>query len=197
MIFRLLPLLVGAYFAYAGAGSLALAVLGEPVDAMVDETVIKAVKEVPAEDGSAPGYVMRTKVAYHFEVCPRQAQATDISCVKAEGSDTMIQRTSYSVLDHDKGYAVPVVFLRSAPWVNAVFQPKHLIVYGLLELLLGLAVMVFEINVFRRERRDRLAVTRAACLPAADPEALWRELDRPLGAGDSKSPRPDKDIQPS
>jgi hypothetical protein len=197
MIFRFLPLLFGIYFAYAGAGSLALAVVGEPVDAMVDETVVKAVKALPAADGAAASYVMRTKVAYHFEVCPRQAPAADAPCVKAEGSDTLIMRTPYSVLDRDKGYAVPAVFLRFAPRINAVLQPRHLVVYGLLELLLGLAIAAFEISVLRRERRDRLAAAAKASGPAADPEALWRDLESPIDSGGSDFEPPDEDIQPS
>ena len=215
MVFRFLPLLFGAYFAYAGASSLALAALGEQVDATVEETVVKAVKEVPVADGAAPSYVMRTKVAYHFDVCPKHPQAPAVRksvrpvpaelpipqapedlCVKAEGSDTMILRTPYSVLAHDKGYAVPVVFLRFAPHINAVRQPKHLVVYGLLELLLGLAIVIFEINVLRRERHDRLAAARHTVRPTAGPDELWRDLEKPISSGDSKSSRPE-DIQPS
>jgi|GEM_PF-4426858 len=196
MIFRLLPLLLGAYFTYAGLGSLALAAFGERVDALVDETVVKAVKEVPAADGAAPSYVMRTKVSYHFDVCPRQAQTADAVCVKAEGSDTMILRTPYSVLPHDKGYAAPVVFLRSAPRVNALRQPKHLVVYGLLELLLGLAIVVFEVKVFLREHQARLAAAPDLALPSAQPADPWHDLGRPLGSGESESPR-DEGIPPS
>jgi hypothetical protein len=200
MIFRLLPLLIGLYFAYAGAGSLTLAVAGERVDATVDETVVKAVKEVPAPDGSAPTYVMRTKVAYHFDVCPRQAPPQvppDAICVRAEGSDTRILSAPYSVLAHDKGYAVPVVFLRPAPWVNAVRQPKHLVVYGLLELLLGLAVVLFEVKVLMRERETRLAEAQAPVLPMAQPADLWHDLGKPLGPDDPKSSRKEEDIPPS
>jgi hypothetical protein len=167
MLFRFLPLVIGAYFAYAGAGSLALAVLGERVEATVDETVVKAVQSVPAAAGMATSYVMRTKVAYHFEVCPRPARSADAACVRAEGSDTMILRTAYSVPVHDRGYAVPVVFLRLAPRVNAVRQPRHLLVYGLLEMILGLAVVGFEVKVLLRERRDRPGAAGAAARPAA------------------------------
>jgi hypothetical protein len=197
MIFRLLPLLIGAYFAYAGAGSLALAVVGERVDATVDETVVKTVKEVPAADGSAPTYVMRTKVAYHFDVCPKHTPVAEESCVKAEGSDTRILSAPYSVLAHDKGYAVPVVFLRPAPWINAVRQPKHLVVYGLLELLLGLAVVVFEIDVMRRERRERPALAAVPSRPAADAHDQWKELGKPLESELRGSQAEDDDIPSS
>jgi hypothetical protein len=200
MIFRLLPLLFGLYFAYAGAGFLALAAVGERVDATVDETVVKAVKEVPASDGSAPSYVMRTKVAYHFDLCPRRApqQAqSDVICVKAEGSDTRILSSPYSVLAHDRGYAVPVVFLRPAPWVNAVRQPKHLVVYGLLELLLGLAVVAFEVKVIMREHQARLAAAQGQAPPDMQRADPWRDLDKPLGSDDSRPPRQDDGIQPS
>jgi hypothetical protein len=196
MIFRLLPLLLGACFAYAGASSLALAVLGEEADAIVDETVVKAVKELPAADGAAPSYVLRTKVAYHFDVCPRHLQTSEDHCVKAEGSDTRIAHAAYSALLHDKGYDIPVVFLRCAPWINAVRQPRHLVVYGLLELLLGLAIAIFELNVLRRERQGRLAAAGNAPRPAAEADELWRDLDRPIGSDDSKSPRPGEDSQP-
>lgn len=197
MLFKLIPLLFGAYFTYAGLGSLALAVFGARVDAVVDETVVKTVKEVPAADGTAPTYVMRTKVSYRFEVCPQHPQTPEGLCAKAEGSDTWIRRTPYSVLDHDKGYAVPVVFLRLAPGLNALRQPKHLIVYGLLELILGLAIVVFEIQVLRRERRDRLAAAGGAVLPAAEPADPWRDLERPIASGGSEKPQPDEDIRPS
>ncbi|MCX5796243.1 MAG: hypothetical protein NTY77_12170 [Elusimicrobia bacterium] len=197
MIFKLIPLLFGAYFTYAGLGSLALAAFGARADALVDETVIKTVKEVPAADGTAPTYVMRTKVSYHFEVCPKHPQAPEGLCATAEGSDTWILRTPYSVLAHDKGYAVPVVFLSFAPGLNAVRQPKHLVVYGLLELLLGLAIVVFEVQVLRRERRERLAGAGDAPLPSAEPQDSWRELEKPIVSGGSRPPGPDEDIRPS
>ena len=196
MIFKLIPLLLGAYFTYAGLGSLALAAFGERVDALVDETVVKAVKEVPSADGSPPTYVMRAKVAYHFDVCPRQAPAADAPCVKAEGSDTMILRTPYSVLAHDKGYDAPVVYLRFAPGINAVRQPKHLIVYGLLELLLGLAIVVFEVKVLLRERRERLAAAAVPVPGPATPADPWHDLGKPLDLERIRPAEPE-DIPPS
>jgi len=192
MIFKLLPLAFGAYFAYAGLGSLALAACGTPVEALVDETVVKAVKEVPSADGSPPTYVMRTKVAYHFEVCP---QGKDGPCAKAEGSDTRILSTPYSVLPQDRGYGAPVVFLPFAPGINALRQPKHLVVYGLLELLLGLAIVVFEVKVILRERREAASASETpAPEPPADP---WHDLGQPLTREQVKPAEPDDGISAS
>jgi len=197
MVLRLLPLIFGGYFTYAGLGSLALAAFGERADALVDETVVKAVKEVRAADGAGPSYVMRTKVAYHFEVCPKPAQASEGPCIKAEGSDTMILSTPYSVLAHDKGYAASVVFLRFAPQINAVRQPRHLIVYGLLELLLGLAVVVFEVKVLLRQRRERRAVVPDPAQGPAAPPDPWHDLGKPLDSERPRAAEPDDGIQPS
>ena len=187
MALKLLPLLAGVYFIYAGLGSLALLAFGEPADALVQATAVKTVKEVPGE-----GYVIRSRVSYHFEVCPRGGA----TCAKGEGKDTMILRASSPVLAREHGYAVPVLFLRPAPWVNAARQPRHLAVYGLLKLLLGLAIVVFEVRVLLRERRQRLAAApSAAPLPApADP---YHELGRPLSPESVLPPGPDEDIRPS
>jgi hypothetical protein len=193
MILKLLPLLLGAYLSYAGLGSLALAAFGEEVDALVDETVVKAVKEIPGGGDVAASYVVRARIAYHFEVCPRQGG----TCATAEGTDTMILRTPYQVLSHDKGYAAPVVFLRFAPGINAVRQPRHLVVYGLLELLLGLAIVVFEAKVLLRERRERLAALRQTALPAPAAADPYHELGRPLSPESVLPPEPEEDIPPS
>lgn len=184
MIYKLLPLLFGAYFTYAGLGSLALAAFGRTTEATVDETVVKAVKQVPDSEGGPPTFVLRSKVAYHFDAGSR----------RVEGADTWISRSPYEVLAHDKGYSVPVVFLSFAPGLNAVRQPKHLIVYGLLEFLLGLAIVVFEVQVLRRQRRGRLAAAGDAVLPAVEPEDPWHDLEKPISSG---PPQPDEDIRPS
>jgi hypothetical protein len=193
MVLKLLPLVLGAWLVYAGLGSLALPVFGERVDALVDETAVKAVKEIPARDGAPSSYAVRAKVSYHFEICPRSGAG---GCVHAEGSDTMILRAPSPVLARDRGYAVPVLFLRPAPGVNAVRQPRHLAVYGLLQLLLGLGIAAFEIKVLLRQRRARLAAAAPAGAPASAPADPYHELGRPLSPESLRGREPD-DIRPS
>jgi hypothetical protein len=84
-----------------------------------------------------------------------------------------------------------VVFLRFVPQINAVRQPKHLVVYGLLELMLGLGLAAFEIQVLRRQRRGP-APAGSAPPAAAQPADPWHELGTPLAPE-----APDEDIRPS
>ena len=188
MIFRFLPFLLGAYFAYAGGASLTLAILGRRVDATVDETVIKAAKQIPGSGEAPPSYVLRAKVAYHFDACPGRLQPA-AACPRFEGSDTLIMRSPYEVLAQDTGYPVPVVFLAFAPQVNALCQPRHLLVYGLLEFLLGVGIVLFESRAFVRERRARGTVSLKAAA-VASPEDPWGRLGQNLGADDRPGPRP-------
>ncbi|MBI5238912.1 MAG: hypothetical protein HY926_00425 [Elusimicrobia bacterium] len=197
MIFKLLPLLFGAYLSCAGLGSLSLAAFGEPVDALVDETVVKAVKEVRGGAGGLPAYAIRSKVAYHFEACAKSAAGAEPGCLTAEGSDTLIASASSPVQARDRGYAVPVVYLSFAPRVNALHQPMHLVVYGLLELILGLGIMAFEAKVLLRERRERLAALAAPVPAPAAPADPFHELGKPLPLESVARPAPDDDVQPS